>query len=477
MKRTILLYLFIFGILKTFAQDKAFAHFLADSSVRHASVSFSLADTKDGESVFEYRSGISLVPASVLKLVTTAAALEILGPEHTFKTTLGYSGTLKRGTLYGDIIIKGGGDPALGSDNFGEHYSTFPGKWISDISRIGIKKIKGRIITDDSYFDYEPVPGKWLWEDIGNYYGSGAYGLSVYDNSFDLRIHSSGDTSARMTLTVSPGENNVTISNRMIITGNRNEGSIFSSPYSTEGWITGTVSETGPDPVYKGSISDPPLLLAKIIDNEIRDSGIQVRKAPSTTRISQDFKYKGFTPVSEIESPPVEKIIEVLNHKSVNLYSEHLLKEMGKVVNDTGSVSSGLDVIYKYLDDAGINTSGIYLTDGSGLSPQNSITSEAITDLLCFIKNKGKYFSKFVSSLPVPGEEGTLKDSFRSSLFISRLYAKTGSMTRVRSLAGYIHTAAGNDLAFCIIINNFTGPPAIVTEWIEKVVEEIIMNR
>ena len=183
MRKRSIFFLSILIALPLFSQEKAFKIFLADSALKNASVSFLVADADSFTTLYEYNSGKSLIPASVMKLVTTATALELLGPDYTFITTVGYTREVDKrtGILNGDIVIKGGGDPALGSENFEEHYGDFTGRWIEEIKKTGISKIRGKIITDDSYYDYQPVPGKWLWEDAGNYYGAGAYGLSLYD--------------------------------------------------------------------------------------------------------------------------------------------------------------------------------------------------------------------------------------------------------------------------------------------------------
>ena len=174
----------------SYSQEKSSETFLADSSLTHASVSLCVADAKTGEIILDYNSGISLTPASVMKIITSAAALEILGPGYAFKTTVSYTGSLNKrsGTLKGNIIILGGGDPALGSGYFSDHYKGFLDSWVTEIKKLGIKKIKGRVITDDSYYDFLPVPSKWLWEDEGNYYGAGAYGLSVFDNTYEIHF-------------------------------------------------------------------------------------------------------------------------------------------------------------------------------------------------------------------------------------------------------------------------------------------------
>ncbi len=167
-------------------QAKALQILLADSSMKHSSVSLCILNSGSGETVYEFNALESQIPASVMKLVTTAAALELLGPEYRFHTRIGYTGSLNKNTglLNGDIVITGGGDPSLGSEYFKEHYHDFLKNWITEIMNLGIKSVDGRVLTDDSRYDYQPVPAKWLWEDAGNYYGAGAYGLSVFDNTF-----------------------------------------------------------------------------------------------------------------------------------------------------------------------------------------------------------------------------------------------------------------------------------------------------
>ncbi|NMC41706.1 MAG: D-alanyl-D-alanine carboxypeptidase/D-alanyl-D-alanine-endopeptidase, partial [Bacteroidales bacterium] len=170
--------IFLFTIGSLYAQTGINERFLSDTSLRYASVSFRIADAVTGETVSEYDSRRSLSQASVMKLITTAAALHLLGPDYRFETSVGYRGFLSDGpgVLRGDIIIKGGGDPCLGSERFSEYYEGFVEKWVETIKTAGIRKVTGGVITDDTLYDFEPVPDGWTWEDIGNYYGAGVYG-------------------------------------------------------------------------------------------------------------------------------------------------------------------------------------------------------------------------------------------------------------------------------------------------------------
>jgi D-alanyl-D-alanine carboxypeptidase/D-alanyl-D-alanine-endopeptidase (penicillin-binding protein 4) len=479
MRRSLLSYLFLCIFLQSFSQGIVFEKFLADTSMEHAAVSFCITDSDSGYTVFEYNSEKSLIPASVMKLITSSAALELLGPEYTFRTTIGYTGTFNKrsGRLTGDIIIKGGGDPVLGSKRFADHYSGFTENWVDEIKKLGINKITGRVITDDSYYDFLPVPAKWLWEDAGNYYGAGAFGLSVYDNTYEIHFKTSSDSSSLIITGIIPEECRIEFSNWLVAAGTSDEGYVFAAPYSTNGWLAGSIPTNLDDFVLKASIADPPLLLAKIINKKLESAGISVTRDPSTARLLQSSFTGKLIPVTEIISPPLKDIIEILNHESVNLYAEHLVKELGKVFRNKGSTSAGTEVVNGFLSSAGINTGGMFIEDGSGLSPLNAINAKGVSDLLCYMKNKGKYLNEFLISFPEPGKEGTLKNYFNDPVFDSRLKAKSGSMTRVRSYAGYLSTMSGKELSFCIIVNNYTGPSQNIIAWIGEILKETILYK
>jgi D-alanyl-D-alanine carboxypeptidase/D-alanyl-D-alanine-endopeptidase (penicillin-binding protein 4) len=479
MKKRVLLSLFLTLSILSFSQEKSFNKFLSDSSMQYGTVSFCLVNPDSNNIVFEYNSEKSLTPASILKTVTSSAALELLGPEYTFTTTIGYTGTFRKGSdrLSGDIIIKGGGDPVLGSKNFEEIYSGFADRWIEEIKKLGIKLIDGRVITDDSYYDYLPVPAKWLWEDAGNYYGAGAYGLSVFDNTYEIHFRTSSDSTDLVITGITPIECRFEFSNWLVAAGTADKGYVFAAPYSTNGWLAGTIPANAEDFVLNASIADPPLIMAKLIDQKLKAAGIAVSGKPVTTRLLQTTITKDIVPVADIVSPPLKDIVKVLNQKSVNLYAEHLVKQLGKVYKNKGSTEAGLEVIKEFLAGAGINTGGMFIEDGSGLSPLDAVNAKAMVSLLCYLKNKGKYFNEFYASLPEAGKEGTLSTLFKDPVFDSMMKAKSGSMTRVRSYVGYITTHSGNNLIFCIIVNNFTGTTQNIVSPIEDILKEVILNK
>jgi D-alanyl-D-alanine carboxypeptidase/D-alanyl-D-alanine-endopeptidase (penicillin-binding protein 4) len=478
MRKTFFIISLILMTLPSFAQESSSETYRSDSSLMHASVSLCVADAETEVVFIDYNSEISLIPASVMKVITSAAALELLGPDYTFKTKVGYTGSLNKrsGKLTGNIIILGGGDPALGSQYFSEHYQNFTDNWVSEIKKLGIKRIKGRVITDDSYYDYLPVPDKWLWEDEGNYYGAGAYGLSVFDNSYEIHFKTFSDSSSPEITRIIPIECTQELTNFLIASGTTDEGNIFSAPYSTSGWMHGSIPVNQLDFVLKASVTDPPLLLARMINDKLKVNKVKISGTPTTRRVEKKYKEVKIEQITETVSPPLTDIIEVLNHESVNLFAEHLIKELGRKFKNTGSTAAGSAVITDFLRNCGIDTNGMFIEDGSGLSPLNSINTRELVHLLVYMKNKGKYFAQYLSSFPDAGKEGTLKNYFKDPVFDSRLKAKSGSMTRVRSYAGYFTTLSGKKMVFSIIINNYSGPSKKIITGIEDNIRELISN-
>ncbi len=158
------------------------------------------------------------------------------------------------------------------------------------------------------------------------------------------------------------------------------------------------------------------------------------------------------------------------------MYAEHLIKELGRKYKNSGSTASGIKVITEFLKTTGIDTAGMFIEDGSGLSPRNSITASELTVMLIYMQKNGKHYDQFFASLPEAGKNGTLKYYFKDPVFDSRLKAKSGSMTRVRAFAGYFTTLSGRNMAFCIIVNNFSATQKDIVYIIEQLIKGIMLN-
>jgi D-alanyl-D-alanine carboxypeptidase/D-alanyl-D-alanine-endopeptidase (penicillin-binding protein 4) len=321
-----------------------------------------------------------------------------------------------------------------------------------------------------------PVPAKWLWEDTGNYYGAGAYGLSVFDNTYEIHFTTFSNGTIPSIKQIVPDECRFDLSNFLICSGTSDEGYVFTAPYSNSGWIAGTIPINQQDFILKASITDPPLFLAKLLTEKLKKIGVKTSGKPTTVRLEKNYHPEKTVQVTQTVSPALSEIVSVLNHESVNLIAEHLTKELGKKFKNSGTTASGIEVVDDFLKNSGINTNGIFIEDGSGLSPLDAVNTRELVRLLVYLKNKGKYFPEFYASLPDAGQNGTLKNYFKDPVFESHLKAKSGSMTRVRSFAGYFTTKTGKNMVFSIIINNYSGPSKIITSEIEDNIKELIIN-
>ena len=434
-----------------------------DKDLKNASISFYAIDTKTNETLAELNPNMTMVPASTQKLFTTATILELSGTKYRFKTLIQYSGKLDKtkGILHGNIYIKGGGDPTLGSKYFykGKQFD-FINQSIAEIKKLGINYIDGRVIADASIYSYEIASPKWLWEEVGNYYGVAANGLTVHDNLYTVHFKSPSQVNKLTTVTkITPKIPKLKINNEVISSNNRSdEAYIYGAPYTYTRFIRGTIPKAKSDFKIKGSIPDPAYFLAWQFQQKLDSAGIKCSKKESTIRLLQlsgdTIKAKRIT-LKTIYSPPIIDIINKTNKRSNNLFAEHLLNRIGYFQNKEGSLKSGAKAIYNFWALKGMDTDGLQLHDGSGLSRLNSISAKQFVFLLNYMKNKSKYYTYFYNSLPEAGKSGTLKSMGRNTIIAGNVHAKSGSVARVRAYTGYVKTKSGRELAFSVNISNY----------------------
>ncbi|HHM24108.1 MAG TPA: D-alanyl-D-alanine carboxypeptidase/D-alanyl-D-alanine-endopeptidase, partial [Bacteroidetes bacterium] len=414
----------------------------------------------------------SLAPASNLKLFTSAAALDVLGPEHRFQTGLGYRGHLAGSVLRGDLVVTGGGDPTLGFARQKDwlDMGQVLRRWVVAVQKAGIRKVEGDLLADVSLYDPIQVPDGWLWMDIGNYYGAGPSALNFHENQYSLLFRPGrrpGDPA--VLLGMEPPVAGLTFLNLMRTgpPGSGDNGYIYGGPGQFHRLLHGTLP-AGPERfAIKGSLPDPPRFCLQALRDSLRAAGIEV---------SGELKVS-YTPVAVartldlLESPPLAEIVYWLNKKSINLYAEVLLKHLGAAEFGEGSFEKGLEALQNYLQASGVPAGGIALFDGSGLSPLDAITTRAMTRLLTAVAQK-PYFEVFYKSLPVAGikdDSGHLSHLCRGTKAAGNLRAKTGLIERVRAHSGYVHAANGRLLAFSMIANDHTGKPGEIDRLHERI--------
>ncbi len=427
-----------------------------DTLMSGAGIGIQVIDLENNSVLYGINSKVSYVPGSVLKIVTSAAALELLGANYKFITKLAYVGKIDSSinTLNGNLIIIGGGDPVLGSNYFIQHnYKThFLDKWLSSIASEGIWDVNGNILIDGSIYDDQIAPDKWIWEDIGNYYGAGAAGISVFDNTFPI-ILKTGSEPGQPAEIVGVGSKPIGLEFENHVVGadiDNDQAVVYGSPWGRTRKIRGQIPLNSNNFVIKAALPEPGLVLGNELKIKLKEVKINVsgdvHKCTTDSTVVPFYSYK---------SPPLFEIIEVLNHKSVNLIAEHLAKQIAYEKSGWGTTSEGVRIIKQFWAEKGIETRGMFLEDGSGLSHFNGISPEQIVSILRYMKKNSPDSTNFVNSLPTSGK-GTLSVFNPDNFPNGSLRCKSGSMTRVRCYAGYLTTVSGKNLAFSLMFNNFS---------------------
>jgi D-alanyl-D-alanine carboxypeptidase/D-alanyl-D-alanine-endopeptidase (penicillin-binding protein 4) len=480
MKKAFFLYILIITVFTWAflqAQIQEMAQKISEQpELSHASWSFYAVNLSAGTVIADIQARKSVIPASNLKLVTSAVALSVLGPEITLHTFLEYDGRIdkKTKTLNGNLYIRGEGDPTLGSCAFSIETcddSVFS-RWLGAIKKLGINKISGNIIGDDSYLDYMPIPPGWLWLDIGNYYAAGTSGLCFSENLYTLFFKpgpSVNDPAA--IIRTEPVIEDMYFFNHVLTgpVGSGDNGYIYSVPWQNLQQTEGTIPAGVPEFSIKGAMPDPALHVARRLKELLGKESVTCDGEATTMRI---FSVNNISRVTfdTLTSPPLYKIITRLNKKSVNLYAEQLLKIIGRKETGSGTLEAGLSVVENWLGEHDIDMEGVFIEDGSGLAYTDRVTTKFLVDLLGAMKSD-PYFNYFYDSLPIagdPDDTGTLKNFCTGTEAAGNVHAKTGSHVRVRSHSGYVHNRSGQLIAFSMIANDYSGSPRKIYDNHEK---------
>ncbi|MEJ7779379.1 MAG: D-alanyl-D-alanine carboxypeptidase/D-alanyl-D-alanine-endopeptidase [Daejeonella sp.] len=459
MKNFLFFFLILF-ITQTSAQslqqkiETAYKRFEADKQLAYGISSLTVLNAGTGEVIFSGNGNTGMASASTLKTITAATAYHLLGTDFSWETTLAYTGSISAGgVLDGDVIITGGGDPSLGSERFEQSKSgTVLKRWTDALIKAGVKRITGRIISDDRLFGTQTLPGGWTWNDIGNYYGAGPSALTWRENQFDLIFSPGKVGEAAQLVRTEPALSYLNIVNE-VTTGRPGSGDnvyAFSAPYSEVIYLRGTygidlkkaISASVPDPAFDAAFS---------LANKLKASGIVAEKGFTTGRKLAMTMEKFPLPLKVIDtysSPALGKIVYWFNQKSVNLYGEHLVKTLAWKRGKDITTPQGVDVIKDFWSKKlGVDPNAMNISDGSGLSPANRITTLVMAQVLQSIK-KEPWFDSFYDSLPV----------------YNNMKMKSGSISDVIAYTGYQVTSSGTPLVFSFMINNYSGSSTAVRQ-------------
>jgi len=434
--------------------DVAVKHLLADTQMRHAVLGLYVVNSKTGKPVYAVNSSMGLAPASTQKVFTSIAAFDILGGNYTYKTTVGYNGAIVQGTLNGDLIIKGNGDPSFGSWRY-EHtkMDSILLQIITAIRKAGITAIKGNIVLDETAFTYQPIPGGWIWDDIGNYYGAGVWGINWNENQYDFTLRA-GDRPGEKTEIISavPSPELFAINN-MIRTGPAGSGDnsiIYVAPYSADGFAEGTIPAGEKRFVVSGSLPYPSATLGKELTEELKNDTISFTGNViwgAQLSLEKTAPPAITTTLLNYTSPPLDSLMYWFLQKSINMYGEAFAKTIALEKAGLGETGKGVDLIKNYWQQNGIEKSSVKMQDGSGLSPQNRVTPQAEVQALQHAKTR-PWFKSFYNCLPL----------------YNGIKMKSGTIGGSKAFTGY-HTAAdGTEYTFSIIINNYDGAASAIVQ-------------
>lgn len=434
---------------------------MTDSQLKHAVFGFYVKDMTSGTVIADYNSELSIPSASTMKLVTTATAYQTLGRGYRFKTSIMYSGTLDtlNGIIHGDLYLIGGGDPTLGSRYFNKdgHERDFLTTWVDSLYALGIRKVTGKVIADASIYHYDGAPSGWVWGDMGNYYGAGPSGLTIFDNMLEFHFKtgaSAGDST--WIHCVTPYVPEINIRNFVKAADSKSDDAyVYGAPYSLDWFVRGSIPKGQEDFVVKASMPDPEFIAALEFDYALEQRGIDVTYAPTTFReLDRDIPFvkPELTSLIVHESPSLGSITSITNQQSINLFAEHILCQISVNSAGYGSTHNGTLVCTNYWKSK-IDATGLFMTDGSGLSRSNAISAKFLVDMLTYM-NSSKNASSFKETLAIAGKKGTMAGIADGTTADGRVYGKSGTMTRIKSYAGYVDSSSGKKLAYAMIINN-----------------------
>lgn len=449
--------------------------------MRGASFSLVVKDVQEGKTVYSYDTDRLQSPASVLKTVATATALEILGEDYRYPTTLEYDGILENGTLEGNLYIKGSGDPSLGSSHFAPGQNKFLSTWIAALQKAGIKHITGSVISDESIFDTEGVSIKWLREDMGNYYAPGSYGISIFDNMYKLSLQTGAAGTRPVLKGTEPDIPFIRFKNYLKAAPVSSDSAyIIGAPLDDVRYLYGVLPANREAYVLKGDIPDPALYLARYLTDQLQQKGIRVDGSPSCYRIEVEenrWKKGERKEIVTTYSPTLREIASVCNHVSHNLYADALVKTVGLQYKPRrnemiSSFGRGVQVVKEYWEKKGLDVFPLRMNDGSGLAPADKVSAGFMGELLVYMATESAVSDAFIASLPQAGIEGSVRNFLKGSKLQGKAHLKSGGITGVRSYAGYI-TKDGRTYAVAVFSNNYSCPMSRMTRALEKLLLQL----
>ncbi|MBI5183778.1 MAG: D-alanyl-D-alanine carboxypeptidase/D-alanyl-D-alanine-endopeptidase [Nitrospinae bacterium] len=418
---------------------------LSDKCLSNGKTSIKIISLYHGDILYEYNSNDLLIPASNVKLVTTAAALLNLHPNYRFKTTLSTDGSINDNVLKGNLYIKGFGDPMLVSEEL----------WmmVKDLHNLGIRSITGDIIADDTFFDSERVGNGW-----GRNIGSQAYcarigALSFNFNTITVYVEPGKEEGKSPIVVLDPLTRFISVDNKAITISQKKKNRLIVDRVEGDKMdkiiISGKIAKGKERNRFYLNISNPPLYTASGFRDLLSREGIEVKGEIIIGR-----QPSGVKELVVHYSKSLSSIIQGLNKLSNNFIAEQILKTMGaEIKGEHGTEENGLKIVYDFMEKVGIDNGTYTIVDGSGLSEKNRLSADQFLKVLIYMYNDFTLQPEYLSSLSVMGVDGSLNGRLNNTHAERKIRSKTGTLNGVNALSGYAKTRDDEIIAFSILMN------------------------
>jgi D-alanyl-D-alanine carboxypeptidase/D-alanyl-D-alanine-endopeptidase (penicillin-binding protein 4) len=435
-------------------------------------------DLATGRWVARHDADRYFVPASNLKLVVAATALEALGADYAWRTSVyGTEPIGAGGVLDGDLVLYGRGDPNL-SGRFAPSITAIFEALADSLAARGLARVTGGLLADESFWDADYVRGDWATYDLLWWYAAPVGALGFNDNSIDIHIRPGAAVGDPPVVEGEPPSSFYSLENRAVTgpPGSERTFDLTREPGTNHVIAYGALPVDAEPDVEYFAVVDPAGWAATVFREVLSRRGIAVEGAVRTISRPADSPVAAgdTTALATHAGPPLARVVEAVLGRSQNWHAEQLLKTLGKEIGGEGSWTAGLAVERRTLAELGVDTTAMFLRDASGLSSANLVTPQALVDLL-FAMRQRPWASAFVSALPVAGESGSLRRRFGGTPAAGRVRAKTGYIENVYSLSGYLTTLAGDEYAFSVVVNQTAGESAV--EAIDRLVTGIVEGR
>lgn len=451
---------------------------LADPALAHGTWGVAARSLATGETLYAVNALKLLMPASNMKIVTLAAAAATLGWDYSYQTQLFAGGRVESGVLNGDLVVVGSGDPSLGlADGSAERVFA---DWAERLKQTGIRAIDGRIVGDDRAFEDRTLGFGWSWDDLQDDYAAGVGALQLNENAVRVTVApgpAPGDAAA---VSVDPPGSWIGITNAVRTSDAGSQPALDARrlPGNRQLEIRGSIAAGAAPAVLTMSVDNPTLFFVEALRRALIEHGIDVRgPAVDVGDLIDAPAAPAGSPIATHRSAPLSTLAVRLMKASQNQYAETLLKTLSATNGATATASGGRAAAQKLFETWGIGAGALIQRDGSGLSRYDYVTADALVTILSRVYGDPKLRGPFEASLPVAGRDGTLGNRLKGAAAEGNARAKTGSMSNVRALSGYVTTADGEPVAFAVLANNFETSADVVNRATDAIVTRLAQFR